>query len=347
MNSLPRPAQYFADKLIDLGRQVRGAVVTARAKGAQFAGVSRQSSADTIYELDAHVEPVIEEFCAAWAQEIPLVLVAEGIGEGDHEGRMVFPRGTREADAVIRVLCDPVDGTRELMYDKRAAWFLAGVAPNRMEGERDLTRLSDIAAAVQVEIPVSKQTASDVLWATRGGGAHAVRDVLGYRAAEITATHPLLIQPSQAENITHGFATISNFFPGTKELSSRLMERIAEACLGAADVHKAWVFDDQYISTGGQFYELIIGHDRINADLRPIFYRIRGLPTGLSVHPYDLASVLIAAEAGVEVTDGLGGPLDGPLDVETSLSWAAFANRKLREKIEPIMVTALREWLNS
>ena len=32
--------------------------------------------------------------------------------------------------------------------------------------------------------------------------------------------------------------------------------------IGKADVTRATIFEDQYISTGGQFYELIVGHDR-------------------------------------------------------------------------------------
>jgi len=107
--------------------------------------------------------------------------------------------------------------------------------------------------------------------------------------------------------------------------------------IGEADVTKATVFDDQYICTGGQFYELIVGHDRFNADLRPIFYAMQGQPEGLCCHPYDCATLLIAEEAGVVITDGRGQPLDGPLDVTTGLSWAGFANQKLREKIEPLM----------
>ena len=78
-----------------------------------------------------------------------------------------------------------------------------------------------------------------------------------------------------------------------------------------ADVSRAIVFDDQYITTGGQRYELMAGHDRFIADLRPILYRIQGLPVWMSVHPYDLSALLIAQEAGIELTDGLGGPLDG------------------------------------
>ena len=45
--------------------------------------------------------------------------------------RIVLPEGTPEADAVWRVIVDPIDGTRGLMYQKRSAWILTGVAPNR------------------------------------------------------------------------------------------------------------------------------------------------------------------------------------------------------------------------
>jgi hypothetical protein len=113
--------------------------------------------------------------------------------------------------------------------------------------------------------------------------------------------------------------------------------------VGQADVTKATVFDDQYISTGGQFYELIAGHDRFNADLRPAFYRIQGQPEGLCCHPYDCATLLIAEEAGVMVTDDQGRPLDGPMDTTTGLSWVAYANADLRRRIEPLVLGFLRE----
>ena len=111
---------------------------------------------------------------------------------------------------------------------------------------------------------------------------------------------------------------------------------------GPADVTRATVFDDQYISTGGQFYELIVGHDRFNADLRPHFYRMQGQPEGLCCHPYDCATMLIAEEAGVILTNGLGRPLDGPLDVTTGLSWAGYASEVLRQQIEPIVSAFLK-----
>src|SRR6185503_14548690 len=200
-----------------------------------------------IYKLDLLIEPVIEEFCEEWGRSMPLVVIAEGI---EPETGRVFPSGAREDDARVRIIMDPVDGTRGLMYDKRPAWSLAGAAANKGE----VTRLSDIEVAVMTELPTSKMSASDVLWATRGRGAQGVRERADGGSSK------LRISPSRADNIAHGFAMVSNFFPGTKVLASELMERIVEKLLGKADVGKAMVFEDQYISTGGQFYELIMGH---------------------------------------------------------------------------------------
>ena len=333
---LPREAEYFVEKLCVLGRRIRSCVLEARAKHLVFSDIDRHSIADTIYAVDTHVEPVLIEFCEQWGREFPFLLIAEGIdGDETEEGTMAFPRGAMPEDAAFQLIVDPIDGTRGLMFDKRSAWVLAGVAPNH--GVQ--TRLSHISVALQAEIPTSKQTRCDVLWAGKGRGAMAVRDDL---LTEETQRIP--ISPSKATEITHGFGSISSFFPGTKVLAAELMEMIVRQCVGESDASTAMVFDDQYISTGGQFYELIMGHDRFNADLRVHFYRALQLQPGLCVHPYDMASALIAQEAGVILTDGLGGVPDGPLDVTTPLGWAGFANTHLRERIEPIMINFLKQY---
>jgi hypothetical protein len=177
----------------------------------------------------------------------------------------------------------------------------------------------------------------DVLWAIRGHGAHGSRVNLA-----TSQESPLPLRPSSASGIEHGFASISNFFPGTKILASKMMEYLVQQLIGAVDVSQAAVFDDQYISTGGQWYELIVGHDRFNADLRPTFYRILGKAAGICCHPYDCATWLIAEEAGVQLTDATGQPLDGPFDTTTGLSWIGYANAELRQKIEPIVLRFLR-----
>ena len=324
---LPDPDRIVA-RLKEFQRATRQLLIDSR-RQKDLHAVSRDSAADTIYAIDAVVELVLEEFCREWAKERPLVLIAEGVvGPDGREGVKVFPEGAREEDAVIRLIIDPIDGTRGLMYDKRAAWALAGVAPNRGPG----TSLRDIEVAVMTELPTSKMGFGDVLWAVKGRGAHGERVDLS--SGEV---RPLPLGTSRATGIDHGFAQVANFFPGTKVIASELMEEIARAVIGPADVTRPTVFDDQYISTGGQFYELIVGHDRFNADLRPHFYRLQGQPEGLCCHPYDCATMLIAEEAGVLLTDGLGDPLDGPFDVTTGLSWAAYANAALRQKIEPVV----------
>jgi hypothetical protein len=329
--------QAIVDRLIAFQRIVREMIIASRKAGG-LNEVSRSSSADTIYKIDTEVDPLLETFCEEWGRETPLVLIAEGLE--DENGKEVdyrtFPRGTHEEDAAIRLLVDPIDGTRGIMYDKRAAWALAGVAPNK----GPTTRLRDIEVAVMTELPTSKMGQADVLWAISGCGTHGRRVDLDNGTAQ-----DLIISPSKATGIDHGFSSITNFFPGTKVLAGEIMEHLAKNLIGPADVTRATVYEDQYISTGGQFYEVIVGHDRFNADLRPLMYKIQGQPEGLCCHPYDCATWLVAEEAGVILTNGLGGPLDGPMDVTTGISWAIFANRELQKKIEPLLSGYLREKL--
>jgi hypothetical protein len=339
----------IVERLQDFQRQVRAQIIQSRTT-ANLHQVTRSSAADTIYAIDAVVDPLLESFCQDWSTHTPLILIAEGMeNEAGQEGPRIFPAGARESDASIRLIVDPIDGTRGLMYDKRPAWALAGVAPNK----GPTTRLRDIEVAVMTELPTSKMGYGDVLWAIKGQGAHGRRETLypSARAASAVAPqHPELstqhyalpLTPSQADNIDHGFASISNFFPGTKILASKLMEDLVHQLIGPADVAKATVFDDQYICTGGQFYELIVGHDRFNADLRPRFYQMQNQSQGLCCHPYDCAAWLIAEEAGVQITDADGQPLDGPLDTVTGLNWIGYANTALRRRIEPLLMNLLK-----
>ena len=326
--------EVIVERLRDFQRTVRDLLIQSRRRKDLHA-IGRVTNADTIYAIDTVVEPALVAFCEEWSKTTPLILIAEGLeDENGHEGPQVFPRGSRGEDAVIRFIADPIDGTRGLMYDKRSAWALAGVAPNKGPG----TRLRDIEVSFMTELPTSKLGYADELWAIKGRGAKGNR--VDLRTGE---TEPLLLQPSSASRIDHGFATVTNFFPGTKVLASELMEQLVQQLVGPLDVFKATVFEDQYISTGGQFYELIVGHDRFNADLRPLFYRLQNQPEGLCCHPYDCATALIADEAGVLLTDGLGQPLDGPLDTSTGITWAGYANVDLRRNIEPLLSAFLHE----
>jgi hypothetical protein len=323
--------EAVVERLKSFQRTVRDMVVDSRTSASPLHAVTRSSAADTIYAIDTEVDPLLEAFCEEWGSaDGPLVLVAEGLedGAGNEVESRVFPHGASEADAALRLIVDPIDGTRGIMYDKRAAWALAGVAPNRGAA----SRLRDIEVSVMTELPTSKMGYADVLWAIKGQGVGGERVEL-----KSGLVSPLALGPSTAARIDHGFAMVSNFFPGTKVLASELMEFIVGRLVGPADVTRATVFDDQYISTGGQFYELIVGHDRFNADLRPVFYRMNGQPLGLCCHPYDCAAWLIAQEAGVILTDEMGRPLDGPMDTTSGISWLGYANAPLKEAIEPLV----------
>src|SRR5882757_4976638 len=209
--------QSVVDRLIEFQKLVRDVVIKSHSVAGQYE-VSRSSAADTIYKIDTDVDPILESFCEEWSKETPLVLVAEGLeDEAGNEvvGGKVFPHGSSPDDAKIRVIVDPIDGTRGIMYDKRPAWALAGVASNRGVN----TYLHEIEVAVMTELPTSKMGYGDVLWAIRGHGAHGRRDDLK------TGQHtPLKLSPSRSEKIDHGFAMVANFFPGTKVLASETME---------------------------------------------------------------------------------------------------------------------------
>jgi fructose-1,6-bisphosphatase/inositol monophosphatase family enzyme len=300
----------------------------------ELSGIAHEAESDTIYAIDRVSETLLIDFFEREVASLgPIVLVAEGIPGG----QLILPRGATEAETVWRIIVDPIDGTRGLMYQKRSAWILAGVAPNR--GPH--TNLQDIDLAVQTEIPLVKQHLADTLWAIRGEGVQAER--FNRLTGE---SQPLQLRPSTARTIAHGFATMARFFPGAREELAAIDEEIVIAALGPIQPGKAHCFEDQYICSGGQLYELMVGHDRFVADLRPLMEPVmarRGLALGLCSHPYDLCTELIARELGVIVTDPAGGPLQAPLNVDTDVAWVGYANEHIRSQMEPLLQAALRK----
>ena len=116
--------------------------------------------------------------------------------------------------------------------------------------------------------------------------------------------------------------------------------------LGPVEPGKAHCFEDQYLSSGGQLYELMMGHDRFVADFRPLvepFLERRGLALGICCHPYDVCTELIAREAGVIVTDEHGRALNAPLTIDADVAWVGYANDAIRHEIEPLLREALEK----
>ncbi len=324
--------------LREIHAEIRDRVVAACAASSAdgMAAPVGQQAGDVVYAVDRVSEAVLLQRFARLADEWPCLLIAEGLGE---DGRRLLPSGIEERQAEIVVIVDPIDGTRGLMYQKRSAWILTGVAPAPAAGQPPT--LADVRLALQTEIPTLKQHLCDAAWAIAGAGAGAERldRVSGART-------PLSLRPSRAAGVAHGFGGLAKFFAGTRavlaEIDDAVIARLADG--GGAD-GAALVFDDQYISTGGQLYELMAGHDRFVADVRPLLVpglRARGLPAPLCAHPYDLATELVAREAGVTVTDPAGERLRAPLDVWTDVAWLGFANPTLAAAVGDALRAELR-----
>jgi fructose-1,6-bisphosphatase/inositol monophosphatase family enzyme len=323
--------------LLQLGDEVRDRLVTARSNigASDFSTISRESVADTIYEIDRVSEVAIEAwFAERWPADIPAEVVMEGI---DPERPLIVPRGASLVDTAVKCILDPIDGTRGIMYDKRPAWFLAGVAPQR--GAK--TRLQDIQVAAMVELPTTKQWRADRCSAIRGQGVRA--ESVNLFTREVT---PLQLHPSRAGNMLHGYGYIARFFPAGKALLAEIEQTLWERLYRYESQKEIVIFEDQYISTGGQFYELLTGHDRMIADLRPLVFRKLGLDLALCCHPYDIAAMLILREAGVILESPDGTPLDGPFDTTSPISWVAYANVELANTIRPVLKTVLKEFLD-
>jgi fructose-1,6-bisphosphatase/inositol monophosphatase family enzyme len=290
--------------LCELGDHLRDLTIAAR--GMDMAAVEGRTEADTIYAIDRVVDDeLVDWFEAHWTG---VELVSEGLEAPVAVG----------AEPAWTVIVDTIDGTRGLMHDKRSAWCLAAAAP--VGG-----RLADVVAAAMTELPTAKAGFADQLSGVRSGGVRAERITLtdGGRRA-------LPVRPSTATDLEHGFASVAKFFPAGKADLARIEAELFDR-LGVRDV-----FDDQYLSSGGQLHELMTGRDRFVADLRPLV-----APGTHACHPYDVCTAFLLEEVGGVVTDPWGEPLDAPLDTTTPVVWAGYANRALADWIGPVLADLL------
>lgn len=320
--------------LCELGTAIRDAVVAGR-RGHDFAGlaaVAAEAGGDTIYAVDKFgEEAIIAWFDARWPADWPVEVVMEGV-----ERDLCFPQGTRVADTRWKCLLDPIDGTRGIMYDKRSAWALGGIAPQN--GPE--TMLSQIVAAAMTEIPTSKQWRADQLSAAADGPLAA--EGFDLKAG---GSFPLDLRPSASTTFAHGFSSLVKYFPEGRTLTAQIEERLWDELVGLNSSPSPTIFDDQYISTGGQFYEMISGHDRLVGDLRPLVFHTLDIESSLVCHPYDACAALILQKAGIVYEHPLGGFPDASLDTSSGVAWIAYANQPLAALARPVLQKILRQFL--
>jgi len=313
--------------LCALQDHIRDTLVAARARQAgRFARVAAVTAADTIYHVDRLGEAaILDWFARHWPRAWPVEIVMEGL----EDGAVTFPADTPVKGTAWKCILDPIDGTRGLMHDKRAAWSLAGLAPQR--GAR--TALGDIMVAAMTELPTSKQGRADQLSVVRGKSVVATRIDLA-----TGRRHRWRPRPSRADHFEHGFASIARFFPEGKALLGAFEEALWRELGLLGQRGGQLVFDDQYLSTGGQLYDRMLG------DLRPPAYAKLGLGgAALCCHPYDICVELIAREAGCVVEAPGGGPVRAPLDTVSPVAWMGYANPALARTVRPVLRRLMRE----
>lgn len=296
----------------------------------ELTAVAAQAEVDTIYGIDTIAEHSLLEFLEQHHQEAPPFLL---VGEFETGEAIPFGAGAPQ----FRVLCDPIDGTRLLMYAKASGWILSGILPEKGND----SRLADIIFSLQTEIPIPKYAYMDTLWAAAGSGAFRLRENV---QTQQSATQQLYADHSS--DLRHSFISFIKLFPRGKKWVSEIEEDFLRIALGEGANEPASVFEDQHLATGGQIYALILGQSKLVVDIRPNFnqiWRSRTEPTVLCAHPYDLAGWLIAREAGVAIRNVAGGPFDGPTHATAEIGWIGFANEALARRYQENLLTVLRQ----
>jgi len=325
--------------LCELGIYIRASVCSVRRYGSEkLSRVSAVTASDTIYAIDRISEKAIFRwFQTSWPKQWPIQIIMEGIEDDEI---VTFPRGTPVEQTVFKCILDPIDGTRGLMYDKRSAWVLSALALQKGKANR----LDDLIVAVMTEVPTTKQWRSDQISAVKGRGivaqSYDCRDTVKKSRAV-----SLKLKSSRAKNCVNGFASFARFFPEGKILTSRIEEALWKKLYGQQEEGSPMIFEDQYISTGGQIYELLCGHDRLIVDIRPMVFKALRLPVALVCHPYDICTALILIEAGGIAENPLGGSIQGPLDTTSSISWVGYANEALARTIRGPLKKILKQEL--
>jgi hypothetical protein len=288
-----------------------------------LAGEARTGSGDVSFQIDIRPEDIVKRSFSGAPEAV--VVICEGLG------RSVFPEGASADAAAWWVIIDPLDGSREISYDKRSAWVLSGVAP-----ASPAPTLADIVWAIQTEVPVTAQSTGVIL--TAGRDQPTVLESCDLASGAARAVEGGL-RPSAAASVRGGFAVFADYFAGSHAVTARIADLVFDAALGPVQPGKALAFNDQYLSTAGCLYLIANGTYRFFADLRPVAGLVAarsGRNVGLCAHPYDLCTYLIAEQADVDVhiTDPTGAPLSYPLATDVDCAWVGYANQSIRDEME-------------
>src|SRR5262244_520180 len=130
---MEKSREALARRFASICEIVRGYVLREprRQSSESLSALAFATAADKIYVIDRSVETVLLPALLEHLQPaVSFALICEGVND---EQPLAFPEGTPIDECRARLIVDPIDGTRPIMYNKRSAWWLAGLAPNRSD----------------------------------------------------------------------------------------------------------------------------------------------------------------------------------------------------------------------
>ena len=219
--------------LMEVGLAVNARCRSAFESSSDLTEEVNTSPADIIYKIDVEAEEVIVQLMEENAHRFGgIILLAEGIGEDDLS---IYPDGLGQEDAQTKIICDPIDGSRGLMFAKRPAFFLGA------GGKASAKKLSELDVSVMVELPIPKQSQWDILSARRGRGTNVNRY---HENGQITKID---FKPDAKKSIEGGFCSFAKFcYPG-KDFIAKVEELFFDALFANKEEEYLPAFDDQYI----------------------------------------------------------------------------------------------------
>ena len=342
--------RVWEPRLSELYRGVRAAVREAarRADPAPGqAGPSRLARAvgrgagDETFGIDV----VAEEVALAWARREaarsgPLSLLTEDAG-WRHFGPARRGTQVNELDGFDhggpRIVCDPIDGTRNLMHDLRSAWCVLALAGPGAGAPS----LDEVELGVVGELCDSRAARARLLRAVRGHGARLRLEPLDEPRDGDPAASESPLRADGDARVDHGYFPFFAFHPGSRPRVARVAADFFARIERAHGADLASCLDDQYIASAAHLALTALGTYRMVVDLRARLAELGGSETQ-TAKPYDVAgAVLVAREAGAVVLDLDGLPLALPLDASTPVSYCAFANEATRARLWPPLAETL------
>ena len=294
-------------------------------------------SGDVTFQPDKTTESYLDDWFAGQAALAPLSLLTEDTG-WRHGGPGPSPGTWQELPnsdhGGARIVIDPIDGTRHLLFELRSAWTVIGVASPGCDSPDQ----SAIEYGLVTEIPTRLAGWARELEAVRGQGCTASEvPLLGQAPGETRSLHPV-----DDARVDHGYFPFFAYHPDIRAASDRIAQAFLDRLRKREGAQIEHCYDDQYIASGGQLALLALGHYTMIADLRPWLLDPEGRATQ-SAKPYDVSgAVLCALEAGCRVCDLHGEDLAMPLDTQTPVGFLAFAGPLTQERLLPHLTAVLR-----